>query len=261
MTNRLRIHALIFLLAAGCSACAQQKVVALDYFFNRETRKSAGGETQRFHYTWEDTTASGYSKFGACFRAEGARLSSLETAPTAENLKGASVYIIVDPDTPRESPAPNYITPEAIRAIKDWVSRGGTLLLFGNDSLNVEFNHFNALAGAFGVRFNSGLYHTVPNDKFELGGFRIPEGHPVFKTARYIYMKEIATLTVASPAKADLLENGNAIIATAVVGKGKVLIVGDPWIYNEYCNGRLPARYGFENDKAAADLARWSLGK
>ncbi len=138
---------------------------------------------------------------------------------------------------------------------------GGTLLIFANDSANVELSHLNKLAKTFGIHFNGDLYHTVPNDKFELGGFEIPEGDPIFKTARYVYMKEIATLKIQAPATAALTEGGNTIIATADYGKGKVFAVGDPWVYNEYCNGRLPASYGFQNDKAAADIIRWALKK
>jgi unsaturated rhamnogalacturonyl hydrolase len=36
-----------------------------------------------------------------------------------------------------------------------------------------------------------------------------------------------------------------------------VLAVGDPWVYNEYTNGRLPK--GFDNDKAVNDLAHWLI--
>jgi unsaturated rhamnogalacturonyl hydrolase len=49
------------------------------------------------------------------------------------------------------------------------------------------------------------------------------------------------------------------MIALAHVGKGAVLAVVDPWIYNEYADGRkLPQYNGF---KAAADLARWAVSQ
>jgi hypothetical protein len=54
-------------------------------------------------------------------------------------------------------------------------------------------------------------------------------------------------------------KNGATVIATAKYGKGTVLAIGDPWLYNEYTNGRLPAIY--ENDKAASDIAGWLLSK
>jgi hypothetical protein len=52
-------------------------------------------------------------------------------------------------------------------------------------------------------------------------------------------------------------KNGATIIAVAKYGKGTVLAVGDPWLYNEYINGRLPP--GYENDKAANDVAKWLI--
>ena len=48
------------------------------------------------------------------------------------------------------------------------------------------------------------------------------------------------------------------MIATAKLGKGTVFAVGDPWLYNEYVDGRkLPAEY--ENYKAAEDLVKWLI--
>jgi unsaturated rhamnogalacturonyl hydrolase len=39
-----------------------------------------------------------------------------------------------------------------------------------------------------------------------------------------------------------------------------VFAIGDPWLYNEYADGRkLPA--DFDNYKAAEDLVKWLLGQ
>jgi unsaturated rhamnogalacturonyl hydrolase len=56
-----------------------------------------------------------------------------------------------------------------------------------------------------------------------------------------------------------LVKNGaDNVMAVCKYGKGKVLVLGDPWIYNEYIDGRkLPAEY--ENYKAATDLVKWLL--
>ena len=73
-------------------------------------------------------------------------------------------------------------------------------------------------------------------------------------------MKELVTLSVKTPAKAALTADNEIIMATAKYGKGKVFVLGDPWIYNEYLNGkRLPME--FENFKAAKNLAVWLLKK
>jgi unsaturated rhamnogalacturonyl hydrolase len=75
-----------------------------------------------------------------------------------------------------------------------------------------------------------------------------------------MYLKEISTLQVESPATALVQKDGESIIAIARLGKGKVLAVGDPWLYNEYVDGRkLPAEY--PNFKAAEQLAIWALSK
>ncbi len=57
---------------------------------------------------------------------------------------------------------------------------------------------------------------------------------------------------------ANAVKDGDVIIATAKYGKGTVFAVGDPWLYNEYVDGRkLPSEY--ENYKAAEDLVKWLL--
>ena len=53
-------------------------------------------------------------------------------------------------------------------------------------------------------------------------------------------------------------KEGDIIMAVARYGKGTVFAVGDPWLYNEYLDGRkLPAEY--PNYRAAEDLAKWLL--
>ncbi|MBS1567408.1 MAG: hypothetical protein JST39_23700 [Bacteroidetes bacterium] len=238
---------------------ASAQTVTLDYYFNHETRTNKSGQKERFHYMWEDKTSSGYSIWGSLFQKHGAKLKSLEEAPTAANLKGTGVYIIVDPDTKKETENPHYIEAADIKNISEWVKAGGVLVMMANDSANVEMEHFNQLAKVFGIHFNADDRNLVPNDKFELGGLEIPAGHPIFRTARKIYIKELCTLGITAPAKAVYTDKGDVIMATSRYGKGIVFAIGDPWLYNEYCNGRLPASYGFENDKAAEDLAQWLL--
>ncbi|MDD5540832.1 MAG: hypothetical protein PHG61_09090, partial [Candidatus Marinimicrobia bacterium] len=50
----------------------------------------------------------------------------------------------------------------------------------------------------------------------------------------------------------------NVIIAKSNYGRGMVLAIGDPWLYNEYIDNRkLPA--DFENFQAAQNFCRWLL--
>ena len=73
-----------------------------------------------------------------------------------------------------------------------------------------------------------------------------------------MFLKELSVLNIKAPAIANTIKDGDIIIATATFGKGKVLAVGDPRLYNEYVEGRkLPPEY--ENYRAAEDLVKWLL--
>jgi unsaturated rhamnogalacturonyl hydrolase len=234
------------------------KTVVLDYFFNNERKKDHSGRNVRYHYTWEDKSNGGFSFLGNLFEQHGANLTSLETAPASANLQKANVYIIVDPDTEKETEKPNYIQPAHITVIADWVKNGGVLVLMSNDAGNAEFKNFNQLAGRFGIQFYEDNFNLVKDSQFEQGAVVIPPGHSIFKTAKKLFIKELATLDVKPPAKTILSKENKAIAAVADYGKGKVFAIGDPWLYNEYVDGRkLPA--DFENYKAAADLVRFVL--
>lgn len=250
-----KIAALGLVFAAFALQTGKTQTVTLDYYFNNEYKKNAAGEMVRFHYTWEDKASSGFSIWGDIFKQNGFSLKNLEVAPSTENLKGTDVYIIVDPDTKKETANPHYIEEPDISAITAWVKQGGVLVMMANDSANVELPHFNQLAAKFGIHFNDDIRNRVTGKQFDMGAFMVPQNDPVLATAKKIYLKEICTLTLSGSAKSLFTDKGDVIIATAKYGKGTVFAVGDPWIYNEYCNGRLTA--DFDNDKAADDLTKW----
>lgn len=234
------------------------KTLLLDYYFNNEWKKDATGTDIRWHYTLQDKSNSGFTMLGDVFNSYGVKTTPLESAPAATNLKGADIYLIVDPDTEKETAKPNFIEPKDITAIKNWVRSGGVLVLLGNDVGNAEFKHFNQLAKEFGVQFTEDSKNRVEKDQFEQGAIIIPEGHSIFKTATKLYIKELSSLQVQSPA-VTVLRNGNVnVMAVAKYGKGTVFMLGDPWLYNEYVDGRkLPA--DFDNYKAATDLVQWLI--
>lgn len=250
--------ALTLLTIAGI---AQTKMVALDYYFNHEFKKSKDGKftSERFHYTWEDKDQSGYSNWGDILKKNGFTLKSLETAPNDETLKGTSVYLIVDPDNDKETPAPNYIQAEHIKALKKWVKEGGVLVIMMNDSSNCEFEHIKPLTTAFGIKLNQDIRSHVYDNKYEMAAFYVPAGDPIFKTAKKVYLKEVTSLTLSKTAKPILVHQTEkyTVAAAAKVGKGTVVVVGDPWFYNEYLNGRLGTDKGWDNDKAADDFSKW----
>jgi unsaturated rhamnogalacturonyl hydrolase len=236
------------------------KTVVLDSYFNNEWKKDANGRMIQWHYTWDEMANGGYSLWGNLFRSFGAQTETLDHAPTAANLKTADVYIIVDPDTEKETEKPNYVSANDAKAVADWVKAGGVLVLMHNDAENAEFDNFNNLARQFGIEFNKDSKYRVQNNNFVEGKVVTNANNPIFKTPRQLFLKEISTLSVSSPAKAVLEADGNKIMAVAKFGKGTVFALGDPWIYNEYIDGRkLPAEY--ENFKAAQDLSLWLLAQ
>jgi len=236
------------------------KTVIVDSYFNDEHRvdKIIGDQNLSYHYKWEEEDNNGFSFFANAFHNYGVKTETLYQAPTAENLKKASIYIIVDPDIPKENPNTKYIEAPHIQAISDWVKGGGTLIVLNNDTGNAEFKHLNMLLAKFGIHDNEDSRNHVVTPHFETGAVMVPATDPIFKTAKKIYIKEISTFAVTPPAVASLVDNKDILIATAKYGKGKVFVVGDPWFYNEYTDGRkLPADY--DNLKAANDLIKWAL--
>lgn len=237
---------------------AKNKTVLLDRYFNSEKKKDATGKEVYWHYTWEERSNAGFYTVGQIFENHGARLSSLDTPPAAATLKNASVYIIVDPDHVRDNPNPNTVSAADRKVIADWVKAGGTLLLMANDSNNCELRKFNELAGAFGIRFTDKSINMVKNDIFEQGEV-IPGSNPVFHSGLKMYLKELSVLEVKPPAITIVSKDGDPIIALASYGKGKVLAVGDPWLYNEYVDGRKLPAPPYQNYTAAEDLVKWLL--
>jgi len=265
--RRILAVVVLFACASVCRAQDQTvgagKVVGEDYYFNHQEK--AG---KQFHYIWDDTANSGYSKFGDVFKQDGATLASLDHAPTRADLDKFSVYIIVNPSTTKTAAGgkPNYISDADADVIAPWVHDGGVLAMFANDKLNSELEHYSILAQRFGITFNIDRRNEVPNARDRSPGtFKNLPDHPLFAGVSMIYMKEICTLQVKDPATAILTADNEQhtgtdnIIATATYGKGLVFAVGDPWVYNEYIDVKSTPGLTLENRKAAENLAKWLL--
>ena len=243
---------------ANENAKGKGKVVAVDGHFNNEFRKDLNGNQENFHYTWDDRMHSGFWLWGNIFNELGARTTTIKAAPIAQNLKDVGVYIIVDPDNKKETAQPNFIQAEDIKQISSWVKNGGVLVLMANDTSNCEHKNFNLLAKEFGIQFLPKNINMVQGTQWEQGRLDIPANNLVFKNTKAVYIKELSPLALSGTAKSILTDKGEVIIATAKVGKGTVFAVGDPWLYNEYTDGRrIPIVY--ENFNAAKDLATWLL--
>ncbi|MDP2038453.1 MAG: glycoside hydrolase family 88 protein, partial [Ignavibacteria bacterium] len=214
----------------------------------------------QFHYTWEDKENSGFYELGNMIENFGAGIYEVPTSPKYDELKKVSMYIIVDSDTPKETEKPNYITDSSIVEIAKWVNDGGVLVLMANDAGNCEFENLNKLSEKFGIHFNEVSRNRLTGTEFYKGKFDKFPGHPIFKEVNAVYLKEISTLKLSSPAEAIFTDGEDVIMAGSKVGEGFVFAVGDPWIYNEYYDNRkLPVE--FENYKTAKNMFAWLLEK
>jgi unsaturated rhamnogalacturonyl hydrolase len=232
--------------------------VLLDAWFNSQHRADAFGQQVSFHYKWYDQSNSGYSLLGHIIHNFGAETKTLHTAPTLSALSQAQVYIIASPDTLAKNPKPNYVQPEDGVQIAQWVKDGGVLVMLANDPANTDLEHFNLIAEQFGIHFNSVLRKHVIGDALEMGKVTVAGGGPIFKSAHTLFMKDVCNISVKAPAVAAFQDDEGILMATAKFGKGTVFAAVDPWLYNEYTDGRnLPTTY--DNFAAGKELVRWVL--
>jgi hypothetical protein len=236
----MRLPVLLALLAA--SLVAQSPVVLLDAYHNNENQP---------HYRWEASYPGGYSEFGKMLKGIGATLRTAREPLTAQALTGAHCLILVDPDTPKEAAEPKYIAQNEIGAIRDWVRGGGRLVLFGNDPGNAEFERLNRLAHEFGLQFLE-TRHTDASNASKLT-IQIPSYHPVLAGGGAFYAVDVAPLEVKAANAQILIADGGAVLmALAPFGRGQVVALGDPWVYNEYIGAR-------DNRRLAEGLFRFLL--
>jgi unsaturated rhamnogalacturonyl hydrolase len=236
------------------------QTVLMDAWFNSQKRPNAFGQQVSFHYKWYDQSNSGYSLLGHLFNNFGAETKTLYTAPTVAALQQAQVYIIASPDILSKNPNPHYVQPEDGAQIAKWVKGGGVLVILANDPANTDLEHFNLIADRFGIHFNSVLRKHVLGDSYEMGKFKVSGGGPIFRDPHTLFMKDVCNLSVKSPAVSAFQDEEGILMATAKYGKGTVFATVDPWLYNEYTDGRkLPA--GYDNYAAGRELVRWILAQ
>ena len=217
-------------------------VVALDGFHNNEAQP---------HYRWEGTYPGGFSELAGVLDKIGATRKTIVEPLTAKSLQGVHCLIIVDPDIPAEAANPQAISAAEATAVAQWVEAGGVLVLLGNDPGNAEFAHLNGLAGKFGLEFLEKV-HKDAN-----GGVKVtaagPADHPVFAGGLQLYAVQVAPLRVSNARAKTLVEdNGEALLVVAPHGRGRVVALGDPWLYNEYIHTK-------DNYRIAQNLFRWLL--
>ena len=253
-----------FLLAASEMENAENaklgrgKTVLMDGWFNSQKRTDAFGREVLFHYKWNTQDDPGYSLVGHIFHNFGVKTSELDVSPTVENLKSAQIYMIVSPDNAAKNPHPNYANSKDAEQIAAWVKAGGVLAIMENDTSFADLNHFNVIAEKFGMHFNSMLRKHVIGRNWEQGKIVLDGTGPIFHHPHTIYVKDVCTIAIKPPAVPVMKEGDDVFMATAKYGKGTVIAFVDPWLYNEYTDGRkLPAEY--QNYAGGVEFVRWLI--
>ena len=137
-----------------------------------------------------------------------------------------------------------------------------------NDSEHADQTHLDLLSDRFGIHYNP----VTVNKELSVNGqgdytntlIQIPSAGTggIFKHDHTAVMKETCTITVSGPAKSILTHTDSesptpfTVMAVAHIGKGLVYANADPWIYNEYTDGRkLPLHE--DNFAGGQELVRW----
>jgi len=242
---------------------ARGKTVLFDAWFNSQKRKTPDGREELFHYKYNDEANSGYSVFASMFQQYGMRVESLDHAPRAEDLKGVAVYVIVSPDIPSLNPDLHPMDKDSADAIEQWVNEGGELVMMENDSEHADQKNFDELSDRFGVHFNTVTRNREIGEDYTNTLVKIPAGTAgIFNNEHLALMKETCTITVKGPAQAMLTDKGDntaegdVFMAIAHVSKGLVFANVDPWVYNEYTDGR-KAPLGEDNFAGGQEFVRW----
>ncbi|MFZ0661880.1 MAG: glycoside hydrolase family 88 protein [Acidobacteriaceae bacterium] len=239
---------------------ARGETIMVDAWFNSQQRTNAAGQKVYFHYKWNDYSNSGFSLLGHIFKSHGAKLATLDQPPTLARLRHAQVYFIVSPDIPKWNPHPHYVQPRDAQQIAQWVKQDGTLVLMENDPANADVEHFNLIADRFGIHFDNVLKHHVVGNEFAPGLIPVSGAGPVFHHHHTLYMKDTCGISVTAPAASLLKDKEGIVIAAAKYGKGTVVAVVDPWLYNEYTDHR-KVRPVQQNFAAGKEFVLWLLNQ
>jgi unsaturated rhamnogalacturonyl hydrolase len=240
---------------------ARGKTVLMDGWFNSQTHKTPEGNSQLFHYKWKDVANSGYSAWARMFEEYGMQTEVLDHAPRAEDLKGVEIYVIASPDIPALNPDTHYMDQASAAVIEAWVKAGGVLVMMENDSEHADQTHLDLLSDKFGIHFNPVTRNRELDNDYANTIVPIAAGTGgIFKRAHKALMKETCTITVSGSAKSILDDKGETFMAVAHDGRGLVYANVDPWIYNEYTDGR-KAPLDEDNFAAGQELTRWLVNE
>jgi hypothetical protein len=165
-----------------------------------------------------------------------------------QTLKGIDVVLIANPSetAAKGNPAPHHFSPKDISAINSYISRGGGLIIMGNqENHNLDVEDTNKLLKFSGLQFTN-VYTdakqlVIPKETPILGGLRWAyytgnsvaiekesKAHP-----RALVMNDLKQKPIKGPR-----DEPGALLAIAEPGKGRVAVVTDAgWLTETALDG------------------------
>lgn len=172
----------------------------------------------------------------------GCRVRRNTSAPvTRRTLEGIAALTIVHPadrTVHRGVLGDPVFSPEEVRAIAEYVERGGALFVLYEYRADQWKSNINELIGAFGLRFNNDVAAeaiAMPSGVYEASQFTTCTfgDHPVTRGLERISFLAGCTVDVSSaPGSGVIFTTSGAPLAAAVqFGRGRVAVIGDSDIF------------------------------
>ncbi len=259
------IHALlaaITLLAVGqpLFAADPKPVLLYSRYFN------AKGETR---YLPDGTYSDVLKRLGETYEVR------VHDEPlNADTLQDVAVVLIANPSDKAvgANPAPPHCTGADVTELSTFVKNGGGLIVMENqENHNLEVDDFNALAKAFGMRFESRYTDAkklvLPSDAPIIGGLRW-----AYYTGNSIVLNPAQSAKPFLVVKNDLRQKPEkgprdepgVLLAAATLGKGHFVAVTDSgWISNDALSGKGIADVAIkeqDNWEIFRRLVKWAAG-
>jgi hypothetical protein len=165
-----------------------------------------------------------------------------------ENLKGVNVVLVANPSDRAAggNPPPHHVDRRDIAEITHFIEQGGGLIVMGNqENHNLEIADMNKLLARFGIQFTN-VYTdakklVLPKETPIVGGMRWAyyTGNQLLLDAKNKAKPQaVVTNDLAQKPEKGERDAPGVLMASAVVGKGRVLVVTDSgWITDTALNG------------------------
>lgn len=193
---------------------------------------------------------------------------------TQETLAGVRLVLIANPSDKAvgANPPPHHVSEADIRALTEFVDRGGGLIVSGNqENHNLEVDDMNRLLARFGIQatnlYTDAKILEVPRETPVIGGLRwayytgnllrLDPSHPA--RPRALVLNDLNVKPAGGPRN-----QAGCLLATAEPGKGRVVAVTDSgWIADfaleEQGVGGVALK-GQDNGEIFRRLTRWAAG-